>query len=263
MEGIAQTLIITWLGHSTVLMETGGTRLLTDPLLVPWLGHLRRVAAEPAPVEVVDAVLVSHVHHDHLDFASLRRLHSPRLVVPAGAGRLLARRGYREVVELDAGEHLTIGGLTVQAIPVEHRAQRGPFAARIPSLGYLISGPGRVFFAGDTDVFPEMSELEPDLDVALLPVAGWGPRVGPGHLDPRKAAQALRLLRPHVAIPIHWGTYRRVGLKRDAATLREPPERFARLAAEEAPEVAVLILDPGESAMIPLPTSSLIGEHGR
>ena len=83
-----------------------------------------------------------------------------------------------------------------------------------------------------------------------MPVAGWGPRLGPGHLDPAGAAEALRLLRPRVAIPIHWGTYRRVGLNRDPAVLREPAESFARLAAETAPEVEVRILEPGESSEI-------------
>jgi L-ascorbate metabolism protein UlaG (beta-lactamase superfamily) len=95
-----------------------------------------------------------------------------------------------------------------------------------------------------------MRDLQPDLDVALLPVAGWGPRLGPGHLDPAGAAEALGLLQPRVAIPIHWGTYRRVGLNRDRALLREPAESFARLAAETAPEVEIRILEPGESSEV-------------
>jgi L-ascorbate metabolism protein UlaG (beta-lactamase superfamily) len=90
-----------------------------------------------------------------------------------------------------------------------------------------------------------MSRMAPDLDVALLPVAGWGPRVPRGHLDPERAAQALKLLRPRIAVPIHWGTYRRVGLSREAKLLREPAETFARLAAEVAPEVDVRILPVG------------------
>jgi L-ascorbate metabolism protein UlaG (beta-lactamase superfamily) len=108
-----------------------------------------------------------------------------------------------------------------------------------------------VYFPGDTDLFAGMRELQPGLDVALLPVAGWGPRLPPGHLDPARAAESPATLRPRVAIPIHWGTYRRVGMNRDPAVLREPAETFARLAAETAPEVEVRILEPGESAEIP------------
>jgi L-ascorbate metabolism protein UlaG (beta-lactamase superfamily) len=81
----------------------------------------------------------------------------------------------------------------------------------------------------------------------LLPVAGWGARLPAGHLDPTGAAHALTLLRPRIAVPIHWGTYRRIGLDRDAALLRMPAETFARLAREAAPDVDVQILPVGGS----------------
>ena len=253
---VAESLRITWLGHSTVLLEADGTRVLTDPLLVPRIGPVRRVVPEPEPVAPVDAILVSHVHYDHLDVRSLRSVRSPVIVVPAGSRRLLERRGLGGIVELERGEEVAVGGFRVQATAAEHQARRGLFGPEIPALGYLVSGPARLYFPGDTDLFEGMSELAPGLDLALLPVAGWGPRLGPGHLDPRGAVGALRLLRPRVAIPIHWGTYRRVGLPRDPETLREPAELFARLAAEEAPEVSVRILEPGESASIPLAAGS-------
>jgi L-ascorbate metabolism protein UlaG (beta-lactamase superfamily) len=240
---------ITWVGHSTVLVEADGARLLTDPLLRPRVGHLRRVAGAAPPIAgELDAVLLSHVHWDHLDLRSLDLVPARRLVVPRGAGRLLGR--FEAVVELDEGEALTIGALTVRATHAEHEARRLPFGTTTPALGYLIEGAHRVYFAGDTDVFDGMRELAP-LDVALLPIDGWGPRVGPGHLDPKRAVETLRLLRPRVAIPIHWGTYRRLGLRRDPATLREPAIRFERLAAELAPEVEIRILAPGERLEVP------------
>jgi len=235
---------ITWLGHSTVLVEAEGVRLLTDPLLRPRVGHLRRVAgAAPRIAGQVDAVLLSHVHWDHLDLRSLELVPARRLVVPRGAGRLLER--FQGVVELDEGESLTIGALTVRATHAEHLTRRLPFGATTPSLGYLIEGSRRLYFAGDTDVFDGMREFAPALDVALLPIAGWGPRVGPGHLDPLRAVEALQLLRPRLAVPIHWGTYRRFGLSRDPATLRKPAASFERLAAELAPEVEIRVLAPG------------------
>jgi L-ascorbate metabolism protein UlaG (beta-lactamase superfamily) len=242
-----ESLRITWLGHSTVLLELDGMRLLTDPLLRSRLAHLRRVAALPGDDALanVDAALVSHIHYDHLDRASLRRLGSPLVVVPAGAGGLLWGRGFFHVVEVDVGDELNVGPLTIRATYAEHDGGRGPFGTHATPVGYVVAGSHTVYFAGDTDVFEGMSSLAPDLDVALLPVAGWGPRLPAGHLDPRRAAEALGRLRPRVAVPIHWGTYRRIGLTRDPAVLEEPAQSFARFARELAPEVDVRVLGVG------------------
>ena len=245
-EAGERPLSLAWIGHSTVFIETDGVRLLTDPLLRPRVAHLRRVTEPPEDTIQVDAILVSHVHHDHLDMRSLDRVRSPRVVVPTGARRLLERRGFDDVIELGVGEEASIGPVTVVGTHADHDARRLPFSAPIPSLGYLIRGTARVYFAGDTEIFGAMRELAPGLDVALLPVWGWGPKLGPGHLDPHGAAEALRLLRPRVAIPIHWGTYRRLGMTSKPMALREPAAQFARYAAELAPEVEVRILAPGE-----------------
>jgi L-ascorbate metabolism protein UlaG (beta-lactamase superfamily) len=240
---------VTWVGHSSVAVDEAGVRLLTDPLLRTRVAHLRRV--EPVHLEAlgrVDLVLISHAHRDHLDAPSLRLLRPrPPIVVPRGAGRFLARLGYADVTELDAGESIAIGALVIRATHAEHNGRRNPLGRSTPALGFLVSGSLHVYFAGDTDVFDGMRELAPNLDVALLPIAGWGPRVPAGHLDPERAARALALLRPRLAIPIHWGTYRRVGLSRDPATLREPAEEFVRLARRFAPDVVVDVLQPGET----------------
>jgi L-ascorbate metabolism protein UlaG (beta-lactamase superfamily) len=244
---------ITWIGHSTVLVELDGVRLVTDPVLRARVLHLRRTG--PVDWEALhdfDAALVSHAHYDHLDVRSLRRLDpSLPLITPRGAARLLRRRGFEHVAELEEGEERRVAALGIRATHAEHTGRRGLFGTRAAALGYLISGSARVYFAGDTDLFEGMSSLAPDLDVALLPVAGWGSRLPPGHLDPLRAAEALRLLRPRVAVPIHWGTYRRLGLNRDAATLREPAESFARLAAELAPEVDVRVVPVGGTLDLP------------
>jgi L-ascorbate metabolism protein UlaG (beta-lactamase superfamily) len=238
---------ITWVGHSTVLVELDGVRLLTDPLLRARVLHLRRTGlVDWEALHDLDAVLVSHAHYDHLDLPSLRRLgRSLPLVVPRGAGRVLRGQGFREVVEVEIGGETRVGSLTIRATHAEHGGRRGLFGWKAPAVGYRISGSAQVYFAGDTDIFEGMSSFSPGLDVALLPVAGWGPRLPPGHLDPRRAAQALRLLRPRMAVPIHWGTYRRIGLSRDPAVLREPAESFARLAAELAPDVDVRVVPVG------------------
>ena len=162
------------------------------------------------------------------------------VVVPVGARRLL--RGFSDVREVDVGDEVQIGNLTVRATPADHESAM--FLLRsASSLGFIVSGSRRIYFAGDTDLFEGMAELSGSLDVALLPVAGWGPKVGPGHLDPERAAQALGLLKPRVAVPIHWGTLSRLGRR----TSGDPPEAFLQHSAEVAPEVEVRILAPGEA----------------
>jgi len=236
---------VVWLGHATVLVDLDGTKLLTDPVLRPRIAHLRRAwAADSRALRGLDAVLVSHVHFDHLDLPSLERLgRSLPVVVPRGAGGLLRKRRFEQVVEVAVGEELRIGAVTVVATEAEHDADRGPLGTKAPSLGYLVRGTRSVYFAGDTDLFPGMAEICPGLDLALLPIAGWGAKTGPGHLDPRRATEALRLLRPQACVPVHWGTYH--PLTWDATrrlAMELPPEELRRAAAELAPEVRIEVL---------------------
>lgn len=242
---------LTWLGHSTVLVELDGVRLLTDPVLSRRVTYLRRHAPVLEAPGDLDAVLVSHAHWDHLDVRTLARLgRSLTVVLPRGAASLLRRRGFERVVELDVGEETRIGSVVVRAVPAEHDASRGPLGLKSQALGFVISGSRRIYFAGDTDLFPGMAELADRLDLALVPIWGWGPSLGRGkHMDPERAAEALTLLRPRVAVPIHWGTYHpfHLGLLQAPRYLREPAERFVRAAAETAPDVEVRLLQPGET----------------
>jgi L-ascorbate metabolism protein UlaG (beta-lactamase superfamily) len=229
-----------YVGHATVLIELDGVRLLTDPVLRPRVWHLRRrVPLDKSELEGIDAALVSHVHFDHFDRPSLRRLGTDvTVVVPVRARSLV--RGFADVREVDVGDEVHIGSVEIRATPAVHQSARLMLRSA-PSLGFLISGSRRIYFAGDTDPFDGMSARAGSLDVALLPVAGWGSKVGPGHLDPLRAAQALRLLNPRLAVPIHWGTFSTL----NRSTSVDPPEAFRRHAAELAPEVEVRILDPG------------------
>jgi L-ascorbate metabolism protein UlaG (beta-lactamase superfamily) len=241
---------LTWVGHATVLLELGGVRLLTDPLLRTRLAHLRRHGARPDPqvTEDIDAVLVSHVHLDHLDVRSLRSVaRGARVIGPEGAGRLLARIGFARVDEVVPGDRITIGAATITALPAVHDARRRPLGATVATLGYEIEGAQRVYFAGDTELFDGMRDMAGRFDVALLPVWGWGPSLGPGHMDPLSAARAVAILRPAIAVPIHWGTFFPVGLEAlRGSALVEPPRVFARHVAELAPEVEVRVLAPGD-----------------
>jgi len=243
---------IGYVGHGTVLIDLDGVRLLTDPLLRRRVAHLRR-AAPPPPADLlrgIDAVLVSHAHYDHLDLPSLERLgKSLPVVVPRGLGALLRKRKFERVTEVDVGDDFDIGQLTISATPADHAGTRGPFGARATAVGFTVSGTTRVYFAGDTDIFPEMEGLVASLDLALLPIWGWGPSLGPGHLDPGRAAEAARLLAPHTVIPIHWGTYAPLthSMLRSPAFLRSPPSLFAAELAKAAPDVTLKVLQPGES----------------
>ncbi len=242
---------ITFLGHASLLVDMDGERILTDPLLRKRVWHLQRQRqiTDRSFLKNISVVLISHAHSDHLDFPSLRMLdQNTRIVAPRGTAQILKKGGIHNVEEITRGESFNIGNLKITATHAEHDGARFRYSKQAETVGYMIQGTKRIYFAGDTDLFSEMEELASDLDVALLPVWGWGPNLGAGHLDPLQAAQALKLLKPALAIPIHWGTFFPFGLKWIMPRiLSEPPRAFAAFAARFAPEVEVLILEPGES----------------
>ena len=212
----------------------------------------RSPASGPAEV---DAVLVSHLHHDHLDTPSLRALRTvPRAVVAPGAGELVRAALSGDVVELAPGEGLDLRGVRITATPAEHDGGRltPRGVMRSEAVGFLIeAGSTRIYFAGDTGAFPRMEELAP-VDVALLPVWGWGATLGPGHLNPGQAAAAAATLHARVAIPIHWGTFLPAGFRhRHAALLTGPGVAFVKAAARLAPGTEVELLAPGDTIRRP------------
>jgi L-ascorbate metabolism protein UlaG (beta-lactamase superfamily) len=250
-----------FVGHSTVRLELAGHVVLTDPVLTDRVSALRRVTRSSTVADRadVDLVLLSHLHGDHVHLPSLRLL-SPhvRVVVPRGAGDWLRSRGVRQVDELAPGEELSHGDLRITGVQADHSGHRwGPRSTRGPqaaAMGHLIEGANqRVYAAGDTDLFPEMAALA-GVDVALLPVWGWGPTLGPGHLNPTRAADAVALLRPTVAVPVHWGTLALAGLPkapgrhgaRMRRLLKDPPHEFAAAVAKAGIETRVLVTPPGE-----------------
>jgi L-ascorbate metabolism protein UlaG (beta-lactamase superfamily) len=240
-----------FLGHSTCVLDVDGVRLVTDPVLRRTLLHLRRLAPRQKTPRDVDVVLISHAHHDHLDLPSLLHLgRQTHVVVPRGVGRLLHRRGFRNITEVDPGDETTVGAVRVRATPAAHAGGRPPFARDARALGYVVEGSVKTYFAGDTDLFPEMTTLARELDLALLPVWGWGLKLGSGlHLDPARAAEAVERLQPRVAVPIHWGTFLPAhrGFRRLPPSFRDPPHAFAAAVLARTPDVEVRILKPGES----------------
>lgn len=250
---------VDFVGHSTVAVRTPHFGILTDPLLRSTVTFLRRTTPPPTPAQLArpDVVLLSHLHHDHTDLPSLRMLGASRLiVVPPGSGDFFADRGFDNVRVAVVGEVLRLAaGVTVLPVPAVHDGARTPRGPRATAVGYLIELAGRrIYFAGDTDLYPEMAGFAP-VDVALLPVWGWGPNLGPGHMDPNRAADAAALLSPRIAVPIHWGTYFPAGMKSvlpgAGNLLKDPPWQFQRLCQERAPDTRVVVLAPGESLALP------------
>jgi L-ascorbate metabolism protein UlaG (beta-lactamase superfamily) len=246
-------LAIIWAGHATVLLELDGVRLLTDPVVRDRVGPLVRVAPAVSPdaLDGIDAVLLSHLHGDHTDIPSLRRIGSPLVIAPRGAGPWLRGRIAGSVREIAAGEEQHVGPVRVTATPATHDARRWPLGPRATPIGFVVRGAGgSAYFAGDTDLFPAMTRLAGSIDLALLPVSGWGPTLGPGHLDAERATQAAAMIAPRVAVPIHWGTLSpRRPMRRNPDPGR-PPNEFAALVARRAPGVEVRVLAPGERTVV-------------
>lgn len=244
---------VTYVGHATVLLELDGARLITDPVLRSWVGPLRRQGAPPPPdvADDIDAVLISHLHQDHADLPSLRRFRRDvPLLVPPGATALFEGQGFVAVSELAAGESRQIRGVSVTATEARHSVERRS-VSETEAIGFLIGGPRRIYFAGDTDLFAGMEGLGGGLDLALLPIWGWGPNLGGGHLNPERAARAAALLEPRIAVPIHWGTLYPAGLSRlRPRPLRLPPLEFEAQMREHAPQVEVRVLSPGEATVL-------------
>ncbi len=244
---------IHWLGHATVLVHDRA-RVLTDPVLTASLMHLHRRGG-PVPHDLtgrVDAVVVSHLHLDHLHLPSLARLEpGTPVIVPRGAGRLL-RGSALEAVEVEVGDIVTVGAATVTVVPAVHAGTRWPWSRTGgEAVGYVVRGAGSTYFAGDTSLFPAMAELSDSLDVALLPVGGWGPSLRGHHMDPKDAAECLALLEAHVAVPIHYGTFWPRGLSSVRQHLFHDPGRaFAAQADIIAPGSDVRVLPPGTSTTV-------------
>jgi len=252
---------VTWVGHSTNLIDVGGYRVITDPLLTRRVAHLRRRRDLPAAdTAVVDAALLSHVHLDHIHIPSLRKLRpSTAIVVPRNAGPLLRKAGFSDVTEVVEGDVLEVGPLRVEVVHAEHKHGRGPHTKLTAApLGFIVDsdvtgahGGHRVYYPGDTDLFDDMATFD-DIDLALLPIWGWGSTLGTGHLDPGRAAQAAELIEPRMVVPIHWGTYApEDGRIRLPPWFTDAPDLFVEAMAATGQSDLLRVLDPGQSITLP------------
>lgn len=237
----ANQLLITWVGHSSLLIQIGGMNVLADPMWseraspVRFAGPKRWVV--PAipfdDLPPIDVVLQSHNHYDHLDDATVRRLArahpNATWVFPLKLGAFARTRGVRgDIIELDWWQERAIGSLRIAATPAMHFSSR-TIGDRGDTLwcGYAIAGPGvrRVYFAGDTGFhpeFPAIGERYGPFDVALLPIGAYEPRwfMRYLHMNPEEAVDAFRLVNARAMVPLHWGTF-----KLTDEAMDEPPRR--------------------------------------
>lgn len=257
------TITVTWLGHATVVVDIDGVRLVADPLLRRHNGVLRRRGgATTAPQDEAwsgaDAVLLSHLHHDHAEVSSLRKLGEvPVLTAPDNAAWVtkkgLAGRGVAEGEWVPVGD---AGDVAVRLVPAVHRSRPMPHRPNAAN-GHLVRGPsGVVWVAGDTDLYPAMAG-HPELagsavDVAVVPIGGWGPRLSPGHMGPKQAAKACRMVAARCAVPVHWQTLHvPVAGRFPRGWMDLAGPRFAEALAHEAPTCEARVLQIGSSTTVP------------
>lgn len=231
------SMAVTWIGHSTLLVQMDGVNFLTDPIWsdrcspLAFAGPRRRTppGMRLADLPHIDFVLISHNHYDHLDLPTVRKLahrHDPLFVVPLGVAAWFRRNRMHRVVELDWWQSTAASGLTVHATPAQHFSGRTPWDGnRTLWASFAVEGAcGKFFFGGDTGYGPHFAEIGRRLGpfrLAAIPIGAYEPRwfMGPVHIDPEQAVQAHLDLASHQSLGIHFGTFKLTDEPMD-----EPPE---------------------------------------
>jgi len=255
----------TFVNHSTVLLQTQGFNILTDPVWsrrvspVQWTGPERHRAPgirfEDLPT--IHVLLISHNHYDHYDRPTLRRIaaaHRPVVFCPLGLAVPLRRLGFSEVHQLDWWQAHAWSGLRFHCVRAQHFSARTPWDRnRTLWCGWLVeSAHGDVYFAGDTGFCGAFAELHghfSEIRLALLPIGAYEPEwfMGPVHMTPEQAVQARDILRARTSIAIHFGTF---SLADDGETA--PVERLqSALAGRTTENPQFWVLNEGESRLVP------------
>lgn len=249
---------VTWVGHSTFLVQLDGINILTDPHWgtraspVRFTGPRRMVrpGLQLADLPPIHAVLISHDHYDHLDEETVRRIareHDPVFMVPLGLRAVLADMGVQRVIELDWWESTTRLSVTFVCTPAQHSSGRTltDQNERLWASWAVVGASKRFFFAGDTGYFAGLRDIGRRLgpfDLALIPIGGYSSYVAghPNHVSPEEAVQLFRDVRGERLVPMHWGTF-----DMNVEPFAEPPRRVRRAALRHGLADRVSVLDPG------------------
>jgi L-ascorbate metabolism protein UlaG (beta-lactamase superfamily) len=246
---------VTWIGHASFALRLGGKLIVTDPVLGPRIGPVKRngtvgVLAERLPK--VDVVTVSHAHRDHMDLPSLKRLGNDALhIVPKDNAEVLRGAGLEHVVELGWFESHVVDGLKVTLVPAQHWSMRVPWDRNERLWGGFVyeAAEGVAYHAGDTafaeDVFRAIAEKCPRIDWAMMPIGAYEPTwfMSEQHIGPEDAGRAFELLGARNFLAMHWGTF-----KLTDEPLGEPPQRIRAWWQERGLDLARLwVTDVGET----------------
>lgn len=225
---------ITWIGHSTFLIQMNGLNMITDPVWAKRMGFQKRLT-EPgisiADLPVIDIVFISHGHYDHLDFRTLRRLKgNPSFFVPVGLGASFTIRGFKKVIESEWYDSFVYDDLTFSFVPAQHWTKRTVTDTDTSQWGgWIIESQERsIYFVGDTGYFRGFQEIAKkfSIETVLMPIGAYEPEwfMKASHLNPEDAIQAFIEMNGTTFIPMHYGTYH---LADDTG-----PEALERLDAE-------------------------------
>lgn len=265
LRGNKEETSITWIGHSTFLIQYEGLNIVTDPVWASRMGFQRRLGAPGIPigdVPDIDVILISHSHYDHMHVSSIRRLYGSgtQIIVPSGLARKMMRKGFQRTRELKWWEQLRIGDAKISFVPTQHWTRRTLFDTNTSHWGGFVLEPANpreevkrqvVYFAGDSGYFRGFAEIGErfDIDVALLPIGAYEPEwfMTSQHTTPEEALQAFVDVKAKLMVPMHYGTFR---LADDTAR-----EALDRLEADRRkrgiPESAIRVLLHGETLRFP------------
>lgn len=210
---------VTFVGHSTFLIQLGGLNIVTDPVWARTMGIATRLSPPGIPIEAlppIDVVLLSHGHYDHLHLGSLRRLPGDFVaLVPEGLGAWFRRKGFRRVEELSWWAETAVGGVTFGFVPAKHWTRRTLWDTNTSHWGGWVMRKGGdcLYFAGDSGYAPvlgEVGERYGDIRVALLPIGAYEPEwfMRDSHMAPEEAVQTFLDVGASYFVPMHYGAFR-------------------------------------------------------
>ncbi len=237
-----------FIGHSTVLVQLDGQNFLTDPIYRERLYILKRHQPPGIPLQslpVLNFILISHGHLDHMDLETLSSFPpNTSVVIPKKLEGYMHDLGFQDVRALSWGEHTSVGSLVIYALPVKHYSGRSLYETQSIPQSYLVQGTKNIFFCGDSGLTPVFQDIGKTFSIALalLPIGCYKPKSFRSiHMGPEDALEAMRMLGAKRMIPIHWGAFR-LSLE----PVEDPPKRFLRLLAEQKINPYAVLLQPGE-----------------